>query len=118
MKNLCCAYCEKRASCSDKCLNDPDKCKMCVTPPANGKEWERTDGYDLPDAPDIALAERTGLKPFELPFDDVDVECPICGKACATIYTDVDGDCCGCENCVKPMDAEEYMREKEEEDDQ
>ena len=118
VKNLCCAYCEKRITCSDKCLNDPEKCKQCVIPPNSKKEWKRMDDYDLQDAPDIARAERTGLKPGQLPFDEEEVKCPICGMICQTLYRDYDQDICGCENCLKPIDAEDYwFNERREEGD-
>ena len=113
MKTLCCAYCEKRETCADPCLNHPEKCGMCVVPPQKegGKVWELGDA-NLPDAPEIARAERTGLAPWEAPFEDEGVKCPICGKLCDTIYKDMDGDVFGCENCVREMDAGEWEREE------
>ena len=120
--NFCCKYCERFETCSDPCLNDPKKCGMCFYPDEKEQEKEKVTyplgSMDLPDAPDIARAERTGLKPSEVPFDDDCVECPICGELCESIYTDFDGDVCGCNQCLRRMDAYEYQRQKEETDDQ
>lgn len=35
-KTICCRFCAKRSKCTWPCLNDPDKCSMCVYP--EGKE--------------------------------------------------------------------------------
>ena len=64
------------------------------------------DSLDLPDAP-------SHVKPGEVPFDDEEVNCPICGAVCETIFKDVDGDVCGCDVCIKRMDAYEYQRERD-----
>ena len=118
VKMACCFYCDRRGICGDPCLNHPEKCGMCVLPPKEKEDDIKTiTDFDLPDAPDIARAERTGLRPHELPFEDEAVKCPICGQICETIYKDVDEDCCGCENCVKRMDAYEYQRMKGGQDD-
>ena len=61
---------------------------------------------DLPDAPDIARVERTGLKPFELPFDpEVEAHCPCCGSPCDTLYRSESGEIIGCDVCIHPIDA-------------
>ncbi len=69
---------------------------------------------DLPDAPDIARAERFGLKPGELPFEpeEYEVRCPICGASCETVFRDVYGEIAGCNICLRPIDG--YAWEPEE----
>lgn len=69
---------------------------------------------DLPDAPDIARAERTGLRPGEIPFDDEDAVCPVCGHLCDTIYQDTSGEIKGCDVCIKPIDAFEWALSRKE----
>lgn len=60
----------------------------------------------MPDAPDIARVERTGLKPFELPFDpEVEAHCPCCGSPCDTLYKSESGEILGCNVCVHPVDS-------------
>lgn len=114
--NMCCFFCEKKSNCSDPCLNDPTVCKMCVLPTGSDKVYD-LGSLDLPDAPDIARAERTGLQPGEkVPFEDDTAECPICGKTCDSLYLDVDGDLFGCDMCVRLVDAGEYQRKKREEE--
>ena len=114
-KQLCCFFCDVKEQCSDPCLNNPEKCKMCVMPLTEEEEKEMKDALvmDLPDAPDIARAERTGLRPGEKYCDDV--ICPICGMECYTIYKDIDNDVCGCENCIRRMDANEWESEAKDE---
>ena len=110
VKNLCCAFCVK--PCADKCLNSPDRCGMCVLPNGKGMKevWELTDDkpQDLPDAPDIERAERTGLRPGEVPFEEEDVKCPVCGQVCETVYLNVYNEPVGCERCVWVKDAAEW----------
>ena len=66
----------------------------------------------IPDHPDIRKMEMYGtLNPNEPDVDDV--RCPICDKFCDTIYTDRWGDAVGCEHCVRPRDAYEWMKDKE-----
>lgn len=102
----CCYFCDKRDKCSDRCLNTPIKCGMCIIP--DKEEAEKM--IDLPDAPWIRDAERFGVPE---PVDDV-VECPICGKECETIYLDTDGDAFGCDVCVKKVDAYEWKEKHKE----
>lgn len=65
----------------------------------------RLGDMDLPDAPDIARAERYGLKPGELPFEPgIEVRCPICGASCETVLYDVYGEIAGCGICLRPID--------------
>ena len=35
--------------------------------------------------------------------------CPVCGEECETIYTDINSEVCGCDNCVLSYDAGEYF---------
>ena len=35
--------------------------------------------------------------------------CPVCGEPCETVYTDVNSEVCGCDNCVLSYDAGEYF---------
>ena len=63
----------------------------------------------IPDDPRIVDAEQNGY-----PEADA-VMCPVCGKACDTIYEDKYGDVCGCENCMMKHDAYEWAEENEEE---
>ena len=66
----------------------------------------------LPDAPWIRDAEMNGFG------DDVpDVECPICGKVCETIFKDAYGDVCGCDNCIIKQDSWEWDEERRENED-
>ena len=111
--NFCCRYCDRLSTCSDPCLNDPGKCGMCFYPNENEKKEKKQVSYplgsnDLPDAPDIARAERTGMRPGEVPFDDEETICPICGKVAETFYFDCDGTVFGCDQCVSKKPAEEY----------
>ena len=71
--------------------------------------WELGDP-ELPDEPGIARAERTGLKPGELPFDPDEeaVNCPVCGAECDTVYRKLDGEIVGCDVCVYPVDAYDW----------
>ena len=34
--------------------------------------------------------------------------CPVCGEECETIYTDINSEVCGCNNCILSYDACEY----------
>ena len=71
--------------------------------------WDLGDA-ELPDEPGIARAERTGLKPGELPFDPEEeaVNCPVCGAECDTVYRKLDGEIVGCDVCVYPVDAYDW----------
>ena len=112
--NFCCQFCERREVCNDPCLNDPEKCGMCFDPNEEEQKEKKKpmyslDSLDLPDAP-------SRVKPGEVPFDDEEVTCPICGAVCETIFKDIDGDVCGCDVCIKRMDAYEYQKERDSED--
>ena len=67
--------------------------------------------FDLQDEPRIARAERTGLKPMEMPFDpdEETVNCLICGAECETLYRRLDGEIVGCDVCVYPIDAYDWL---------
>lgn len=53
----------------------------------------------------------------EPPIDppDYDVpECPVCGAECDTIYTSMNGEVLGCNECINSKDAYDYMEERKE----
>ena len=63
----------------------------------------------VPDAPWIRDAERNGYP------DGPDIECPVCGRKCETIYTDDADDVVGCDWCIHAEDAVDwYDRMREE----
>jgi formylmethanofuran dehydrogenase subunit B len=62
----------------------------------------------IPDAPWIRDAEQNGWETGE------EIECPVCGKACDTIYFDAFGSEIGCENCITTQDSWDWMNEKRE----
>ena len=49
---------------------------------------------DIPDDPAIAKMMRDG------PDEGIEIRCPVCGAVCDEIYLDVEGQACGCENCI------------------
>lgn len=112
----CCYFCEKKEKCTDPCMNDPAKCGQCVKP--EGWEESKEVSYpmgcpDLPDHPDIRKMELYGTihpEREECP----DPICPVCQEECETIYLDANGDCCGCNLCVKKIDALDYMLKNQE----
>lgn len=58
--------------------------------------------HDIPDHPVIANMERTGYPDGKEPEP---VLCPICGRACETIYRDVDDhEIKGCDLCIESVD--------------
>lgn len=66
---------------------------------------------DLPDHPVIRNMERTGYPDGVAPEE---THCPICGKACDTIYT-ADGEIVGCDECIRikeAWDVPECFKEK------
>ena len=42
--------------------------------------------------------------------------CPVCGEECETIYTDINSEICGCENCLTEYDAWDYFDDEEDSD--
>ena len=40
--------------------------------------------------------------------------CPICGKECDTVYLDADDEVVGCDQCIRMVDAYDYLYEEEE----
>ena len=38
--------------------------------------------------------------------------CPVCGEPAETIYTDINAEVCGCNNCINSYDAFEYFGEQ------
>ncbi len=34
--------------------------------------------------------------------------CPVCGEECETVYTDINSEVCGCNNCITAYKACEY----------
>ena len=66
----------------------------------------------IPDHPDIRKMELYGtLHPEKT---EIEPECPVCGQTCETIYCDSSGFAVGCDQCVFPRDAYEYMEEENE----
>ena len=39
--------------------------------------------------------------------------CPVCGEECETIYTDINSEVCGCDNCVTEYDSCEYFDDED-----
>lgn len=104
----CCFYCDRKDHCSDHCLNSPSRCGMCIVP----EQEDLPPVIDIPDHPDIRKMELYGtLHPEETEIDPV---CPVCQEECETIYLDANGDCCGCNLCVKKIDALDYMLKNQE----
>lgn len=108
----CCYWCDHRETCADVCLNSPvgpSPCNQCIIPEDfdMGMSSYALGDPALPDDPAIRRAERTGLRPGESP-DEPETECPICGKLCESLYLDIDNDVCGCENCLRKIDAADY----------
>ena len=64
---------------------------------------------EIPDAPWIRQAEMYGVPDNDITPDIID--CPVCGKACSTIYAKWP-DVFGCENCVDVWDADEWWIEE------
>ena len=64
----------------------------------------------LPDAPWIRDAESRGYV-SDLP----EVNCPVCGQSCATIYIDQKNEPCGCENCISTRTSMDWLEETLEE---
>lgn len=105
----CCFYCERKEKCSDHCLNSPSRCGMCIVP----KQEDLPPVIDIPDDPMIRKMELYGtLHPEQ--EEGPDPICPICGKECDFIFTDIDGDCAGCENCLNRVDAYEWKEKHKE----
>ena len=74
--------------------------------------WSLGDDMNLPDAPDIQRAERFGLAPGELPFEpNEEVNCPVCGALCETVYRTQYGEIAGCDVCLRPIDAYDWANE-------
>ena len=67
---------------------------------------------DLPDAPWIREAEMNGMPPYD---DGTEPVCPICGRECETIYTDLSDTEIGCDKCIRTVDAYEWAQQHEEE---
>lgn len=61
----------------------------------------------IPDAPWIREAEQLGMPPY-----GDDPECPVCGASCQTVYEDQSGSICGCDRCMRTMDAWEWMEQE------
>lgn len=100
----CCFYCDRRDQCSDRCLNRPSECGMCIIP----EQEDLPPVIDIPDHPDIRKMELYGtIHPEE--EDEPDPICPICGKEAETFYFDCDHEIFGCDQCVTSKDAWEYM---------
>lgn len=110
----CCFFCPRKGECEEKCLNNPAVCGRCLVPDKGRNVMRYALGnMDLPDHPDIRKMELYGtLHPEE--EEGPEPICPVCQEECETIYLDANGDCCGCNLCVKTMDAWEYTRKAQE----
>ena len=64
----------------------------------------------IPDAPWIREAERDGM-----PHPDP-VYCPVCRERCETIYKKDPWLVIGCENCVRRIDAQDWIVDQESEE--
>lgn len=42
--------------------------------------------------------------------------CPVCGEECETVYTDINAEVCGCNNCITGYDAWDYFDDEEDPD--
>lgn len=53
-------------------------------------------------------------RPFDLPDRNLDPpecqepHCPICGAVCDFVFTNNDGDCVGCENCITRQASDDF----------
>ncbi len=56
----------------------------------------------VPDAPWIRDAELNGMD------GPPEIQCPVCGEDCETIYTDINGDPVGCNECITLWEADEW----------
>lgn len=63
---------------------------------------------NIPDAPWIREAETYGAPGMQ----DEDVYCPVCGAENPDYLYIIDGDCQGCECCVKRVDAYEWIMKR------
>ena len=55
---------------------------------------------DVPERPDVERTLRTGYpRKFDYP------RCPMCGRACRTVYRTAGGEIAGCNECVRGEDA-------------
>lgn len=61
---------------------------------------------EIGDHPAIAKALATGYPDGKEPQAPV---CPICGEETDTVYTDHGGEIVGCNNCLTPHDAWDYL---------
>lgn len=52
-----------------------------------------------------------GVHDYPVPPDPPVVLCPECGRECDTIYTGVNGEVLGCDNCVTKWDAYDWKEE-------
>ena len=39
--------------------------------------------------------------------------CPVCGEECETVYTDINAEICGCDNCITKYEAWEYYDDED-----
>jgi hypothetical protein len=67
---------------------------------------------DIQDAPWIREAETYGPPGVQ----DEDVYCPVCGAENPDYLYIIDGECQGCDECVKRVDAYDWIMTKREEE--
>ena len=68
----------------------------------------------IQDAPWIREAERWGAPPY----DDPVTTCPVCGRDCETIYSDMYGDAVGCDKCLLQWDSGEWHDEHDQKEEE
>lgn len=49
---------------------------------------------------------------YEPPAEPTPPVCPVCGAETDTFMRDHYGEICGCDNCVKPVDAWDYTEDE------
>ncbi len=57
---------------------------------------------------DTHRADGPALEP---PEKTAPPRCPVCGEETDEFFLDYDGSICGCDNCVRPVDAWDYREE-------
>ena len=53
---------------------------------------------------------------LDLPEQKSNPVCPVCKEECETVYTDINAEVCGCNNCITVYDAWDYFDDDEDPD--